>query len=202
MDATFCDELPFGFGWIAAEPRLLHRSSHALVDGGRVWLVDPVYVEGLDERIGALGQPVGVIQLVDRHARDSDALAAHYGVPIRKAAAAGVPGAPFEVLRVVNLPGWHEIGLWWAERRTLVVGDALGTASYFLGPGERLAVHPLLRLFPPRSFARFDPEHILCGHGVGVHGDSATQALRTALKTSRSGIPRWLLALARDGRDR
>lgn len=200
MDATFCDELSFGLGWIAAQPKLLRRSSHALADGGRVWLVEPVDVEGLDERIGALGQPAGVIQLLDRHGRDSEALARRYGVPVWKAPSAGVPGSPFDVLRVVDRPGWREAGLWWAERRTLVVADALGTASYFLGPGERLAVHPMLRLFPPRSLERLDPQHILCGHGAGVHGDGAGQALHTALTTSRRGIPRWLVALARRGR--
>ena len=197
MTARFCDELPFGFGWIADEPRLLQRASHALADDGRVWLVDPVDVAGLDERIGALGQPVGVVQLIDRHGRDAAALAERYGVPLSREPFAGVPGAPFEVLRLVDLPKWHEAALWWPESKTLVVADALGTASYFLGPGERLAVHPLLRLFPPRSLARFDPQHVLCGHGAGVHGAEAAPALHAALRTSRRGIPRWLIGLAR-----
>ena len=78
-------ELPFGFGWIADEPRLLERASHALVVDGRVWLVDPVDVDGLDERVRAAGEPTGVIQLLDRHARDGEALARRHGVELHRA---------------------------------------------------------------------------------------------------------------------
>lgn len=199
MDARFCDELPFGFGWIAAEPALMQRASHALVHAGRVWLVDPVDVEGLDQRIRTLGEPAGVIQLLDRHGRDAARLAERYDVTLHRVPFAGAPGSPFEVLRSVDLPRWREAALWWPDHRTLVVADALGTAAYFLGPGERLAVHPLLRLIPPRSLARLEPEHVLCGHGEGVHGSDATRALTYALQTSRRGIPRWLLGLAQRG---
>ena len=199
MESTLrvCDELPFGFGWIAAEPGYMQRASHALVDGGRVWLVDPVDVEGLDERIREAGEPAGVIQLLDRHGRDGAALAERYDVPLRRLPFSGVPDSPFDVRRSVDLPGWREAALWWPERRTLVVADVLGTASYFLGPGERLAVHPLLRLVPPRSLAGLEPEHVLCGHGEGVHGAEVAGALEEALSTSRRGIPRWLVGLAR-----
>jgi hypothetical protein len=193
-----CDELPFAFGWIAEQPHLLRRASHALADRGRVWLVDPVDAVGLDDRIRALGEPVGVVLLLDRHARDGIALAHRYGVPVHDAHSAGVPGSPFEVLRVVNLPGWREAALWWPEQRTLVVADALGTAPYFLGPGEQLAVHPVLRLLPPRRLGRLAPEHVLCGHGVGVHGADAAHALDEALRSSRRRIPRWLAGLARN----
>lgn len=198
MTGRFCDELPFGFGWIASQPGFMQRASHALADGGRVWLLDPVDVDGLDERVSRLGVPAGVIRLLDRHGRDGAALAGRHGVPLHAATSGSVPGSPFQVLRVVDVPGWREAALWWPERLTLVVADALGTASYFLGPGERLAVHPLLRLLPPRSLARLAPEHVLCGHGEGVH-DDATAALRHALGTSRRGIPRWLLSLLRPG---
>jgi len=199
MNARFCDELPFGFGWIAAEPAYMQRASHALVDNGRVWLVDPVDAAGLDERIRAFGRPAGVIQLLDRHGRDCAAFARRYGVDSHRVPLVGVPGSPFEVLRSVNLTRWREAALWWPEHRTLVVADALGTAAYYLGPGERLAVHPLLRLVPPRSFALLAPEHVLCGHGEGVHGRDAIRALDDALRASRRGIPRWLLGLARRG---
>ncbi len=132
----FCDELPFGFGWIADEPPRLERASHALVDDGRVWLVDPVDDPALEERIAASGRVVGVIQLLDRHGRDAAALAARYDVPVHLAPRAGVPDSPFQVLRAVDLPTWREAALWWPERSTLVVADALGTASYFLAPGR------------------------------------------------------------------
>ncbi len=195
--ARFCDELEFGFGWIAAKPGYMERASHALVDSGRVWLVDPVEVTGLDERIGAAGEPAGVILLLERHARDGAALAERFGVQLHRRPLDGVPGAPFSFRRSVHLPGWRETALWWADRRVLVVADALGTAGYFLGPGELLAVHPLLRLTPPRSLAGLGPEHVLCGHGDGVHGPEAARALVAALATSRTGAPRWLWGLAR-----
>ena len=197
MEGWFTDTLPFGFGWIAAAPKLLERASHALVTEGRVWLVDPVDVDGLDERVRAAGDPAGVIQLLDRHTRDGEALARRYGVELQRAPRARVPGAPFEVLRSVNLPLWREAALWWPDRRTLVVADALGTASYFLAPGERLGVHPLLRMIPPRSLGRLEPEHVLCGHGAGVHGADAGDLLREAIHSSRRRIPSWIGGLVR-----
>jgi hypothetical protein len=188
---------PYGFGWIAEEPRLLERASHALVADGQVWLVDPVDVEGLDERVRAAGRVVGVLKLLDRHGRDCAALAREYGVPLRFLPRAGTPGPPFEVAGSVNLPLWREAALWWPERRTLVVADALGTAPYFLAPGERLGVHPVLRLLPPRMLARLEPEHVLCGHGEGVHGPEAAEALREALRTARGRTPAWIGGLVR-----
>src|SRR5262245_50894999 len=190
-------EGPYGFGWIAEEPALLQRASHALVADGQVWLVDPVEVDGLEERVHAAGRVVGVLQLLDRHGRDCAALARAYGVPLRFVPRAGTPGPPFEASRSVRLPLWREAALWWPERRTLVVADALGTAPYFRAPGERLSVHPFLRLFPPRSLARLDPEHVLCGHGNGVHGTDAGEALREALRTARRRTPSWLAGLVR-----
>jgi hypothetical protein len=195
-------ELPFGFGWIATEPRLLERASHAVVDDGRVWLVDPVDVDGLEERVCAEGEPAGVLQLLDRHARDGALLARRYGVALHDMSEQGVLGVPFGVLRSVSLPFWKEAALWWPERRTLVVADALGTASYFLAPGETLGVHPLLRLLPPRSLGRLEPEHVLCGHGEGVHGPDAAAALHEALRSSRRRLPGWLAGLIRAGLSR
>jgi hypothetical protein len=196
MKAVFSDG-PYGFGWIAAEPRLLQRASHALVADGQVWLVDPVQVEGLEERVRAAGRVVGVLQLLDRHGRDCASLARTFGVPLRYVPRAGTPGPPFEVIRTVRIPLWREAALWWPERRTLVVADALGTAAYFRAPGELLGVHPVLRLIPPSSLARLEPEHVLCGHGRGVHGPEAADALHEALRTARRRTPSWLAGLVR-----
>lgn len=192
MQIRFCDETEFGFGWIAAEPASMRRASHALADGDRVWLLDAVDGEGLEDRIRSLGEPAGVIQLLDRHQRDGALLAERYGVPLHVTPFGGVPESPFEMLPVARLPLWREVALWWPERRVLAVGDALGTARYFRAPGERLGVHPLLRLLPPRSLATLDPEHVLCGHGEGVHGPEAATAVHVALATSRRRIPAWL----------
>ena len=191
MTVTFCDEAPWGFGWIAAEPRFMQRASHALLAGGGVWLIDPVDFPGLDERVRALGRPAGVIQLLDRHGRDSASVSARLGVPIWITPPAAVPGAPFEVITVKRSRVWRESALWWPEQRVLVVAEAVGTAGYFRAPGEALGVHPLLRLAPPRRLLGFEPEHVLVGHGAGVH-ESATGALHAAIRNSRRDALRVL----------
>jgi hypothetical protein len=198
MEARFCDELDgWCLGWIATEPRFMLRASHALVHEGRVWLVDPVDAEGVEARVLSLGEPAGVIQLVDRHARDCAALATRLGVPLHEIPYAGVPGAPFDALPVRRSRRWREAALWWPDRRTLVCTEAIGTAPYFLAPGERLGVHPFLRLTPPRALASLEPSHVLCGHGEGVHDPGAAAALREAIELSRRRTPRWLLGLLR-----
>lgn len=75
----------------------------------------------------------------------------------------------------------------------LVCPEAVGTAPLFRVKGERLGVHPALRLFPPRrQLAGFEPEHLLVGHGEGIHGVVAAPALREALAGARRRAPRWL----------
>ena len=197
MDVHFCDELEFGFGWIAGEPPVLERASHALSAAGKVWIFDPVEVDAAVERIQAFGEPAAVVQLLDRHSRDCAALASRLGVPHHEVPFDAVPDAPFEVIPVVRKPGWREITAWWPGEHVLVCGDALGTTSYFRSPGERLAVHPLLRLVPPRQLSDLAPRHVLVGHGEGVHGEEAEEALREALASSRRGIPRWLAGLVK-----
>ena len=201
MHVRLCDETGFGFGWIAVEPTYLERASHALRAGGRVWLVDPVAGEGLEERIRSLGEPAGVLQLLDRHERDCAAFAGRLDVPLHRLPFEGVPGSPFEIVRVRDRPGWREAALWWAEERVLVCADALGTARYYRTSGERLAVHPLLRPAPPRSLrdmARcLAPGHVLCGHGEGIHGDEAALAFSEAVSTARRRILRYLIGLPR-----
>ena len=190
---SIVDETETGFGWLIRER--YGRTSHALAHDGRVWLVDPVDIEGLDDRIAALGDPAGVIQLLDRHNRDCAVIAARLGVP-HHVVPESLPGTPFEVRRVVRLPRWHEVALWWPERRTLVCADALGTLSFFTAGGGAVAVHPFLRLVPPRALAGLDPEHVLVGHGRGIHDDAA-DAIREALHSARRGLPRWAAGVAK-----
>jgi hypothetical protein len=185
VEFRYCDETEFAFGWLLDE--FLRRTSHALVDGGRVWLVDPVAVPGIDERIREAGEPAGVIQLLDRHARDSAELARRLGVELHVVPKRRV--GPFETIDL----GRRESALWWPERRTLVAADALGTVGYFLAPGERLGVHPFRRLRPPRKLGEVVPEHVLVGHGEGIH-ERADDALREALGGARRRVPSLLAA--------
>ncbi|MBD0330468.1 MAG: hypothetical protein ICV64_10250 [Thermoleophilia bacterium] len=184
----FCDDLgAAGFGWEAQE--FLRRTSHALAHDGGVWLLDPVDAPQALARAERLGDVRAVVQLIDRHDRDCAALAARLAVPHLEVPFDGVPGSPFEVVRIADRPFWHEVALWWPERRVLVCGDALGTVGYFLAPGDRLGVHPLLRLTPPRVLATLEPEHVLVGHGAGVHGPDAAAAVERAVATARRRIP-------------
>ncbi len=179
------DEFESGFGWGLRETRA--RTSHALVVDGGVWLIDPLDVPGLDERVRAAGEPRGVVQLLDRHQRDCAALAARYGVP--HIGPRDDADTPFSLARVVSTPVWRERALWWEPGRVLAVADALGTRPYFVAPGDELGVHPFLRLTPPKKLGALEPLHILVGHGKGVHGPGAPAALRHALATSRRGLP-------------
>jgi hypothetical protein len=156
---------------------------------GRVYVVDPVDAEGIDERLRALGEPAAVLVLLDRHRRDADAFAERLAVPVHETPFAGVPETPFEVRPVVRRRVWREVVLWWPERRVLVTADALGTVGYMTVGDEPLGVHPFLRLTPPRTaVAGLEPEHVLVGHGEGVHGPAAARALAAALAGSRRQI--------------
>jgi hypothetical protein len=189
----FCDRFGDGFGWFVDE--FMQRCSHALVEDGRVWVIDPVDGDGVEERIRASGAPAGVLQLLDRHNRDCAALAARLGVRHHVVPQGSL--GPFAFIAVRSTQSWNEVALWWPDRRVLVCADVLGTARYYRAGDERLSVHPLLRARPPRrELGALQPNVILCGHGEGVLEDADT-ALREALSTSRRRIPGQLASAVR-----
>jgi len=188
----FVDALEGGVGWI--ESKSLSRTSHALAVDGRVWLTDPIAGDGVEERVRALGEPAGVIQLLDRHGRDCAALATRLGVP-HHVVPASVPEAPFRFLSVRRGRWWKEVALWWPEQRILVCADALGTVPFFRAGGEPAGLHPFLRLRPPRALEGLGVEHLLVGHGEGIHGAAAGAAVDDALRTGRRRLPRLLAGL-------
>lgn len=190
------DELEFAVGWIAPDPKFMQRTSHAIACDGRVWLTDPVDDPEALERVHALGEPAGVLQLLDRHGRDCAVLAGRLGVPHHVVPELVPAGAPFRVLPVLERKRWHEVALWFTEQRTLVCADALGTVPYYRARGERLAVSPLLRLTPPRALLSVEPDHVLVGHGEGVH-EAATAAVHEAIASAGRRIPSWLWSAAR-----
>ena len=150
----------------------MERASHALAAGGGVWLVDPVDFPGLDERVCPLGAPRAVLQLLDWHARDCAAIAARLGVPhlVMPADGAGVavrglpdPGRP--ALEGDRRSGGRSGGRSSSPRRS---APRATTAR----PGRRLGVHPCFALFrPPTVLLGYEPEHLLVGHGAGLHDD-------------------------------
>jgi hypothetical protein len=194
LSIRFVDELEDGFGW--TETERLHRTSHALAVDGRVWLTDPIDGDGVEERVRALGEPAGVIQLIDRHNRDSATLAARLGVALHLVPSS-LPETPFRFLPVLRGRWWKEVALWWPERRILVCGDALGTLPFFRAGPEPVGLHPFLRLRPPRALRGLGAEHLLVGHGEGIHGDAAGRAVDEALRTGRRRFARWLAGIPR-----
>lgn len=181
-----------GLTWVTDDA--IQKGSHALVDDGRVWLVDPVDDEAALAQVAALGTPQAVVQLLDRHGRDCAAIAQRLGVP-HLGVGDEPTDAPFVAHPVIGRSRWRERALWWAANRTLVVAEAVGTAPAFAVGRGPLGVHPLLRLTPPAALRPFAPEHLLVGHGAPVHGPETPAHLAEALDRSRRDLPRLVLAL-------
>lgn len=168
--------------WGVDDQGLLACRSHALRDDdGRVWIIDPVEMVGLDDAIRAMGEPAGVIVLLDRHLRAAPAVASRLGVPLyfpegtqRQRLpedvvryADQIDGCPFE-FPLVRQSGraWIERALWWPAQRLLVIAEAVGTVDYFRAhAGDVCGLHPMMHARPPRGLMGFDPELVLVGHG-------------------------------------
>jgi hypothetical protein len=192
MPRSTIHEHALGLSWVIEEP--MARASHALVDSGRVWLIDPVDDGPAIARATALGTPVGVLQLLDRHGRDGAAVADRLGVDLH-VVPHQLPDTPFEIIELVNKRLWREVGLWWPARNALVVPESVGTSRMFTADHGTVGVHIGLRLLPPRTLAGYAPEHLLVGHGPPLHGDDTGVALRAALDHSRRDLPRALVKL-------
>jgi hypothetical protein len=194
MEVKDFDERSFGLSWVLREPML--RTSHALAVDGRVWLFEPTAAHEALARVAQLGEPAAVVQLLDRHNRDCATVAAQLGVPHLKLPAR-IQDSPFEVFPTVDLPRWRERALWWPEHEVLLVPEAIGTGPYFRAADEAAGIHPMLRPWPPGALRGRTPQHLLVGHGSGVHGEAATTAPDTALDRSRRDIPRLLVKIPR-----
>lgn len=205
------DRFDGGVGWIAYPGETMERASHALAvpneetETNDVWVIDPVDAPGLDDLLAEFGSVAGVVVCLDRHKRDSAAVARRHDVPVYvpdwMTGVADELDAPverfgprladtgFEAFRIrdSSVPPWQEVGLFDGE--TLVVPESLGSASYFRGSRERLGVHPMLRLTPPHeALSGLNPDRVLVGHGVGVFDDAAI-AVEDALSSSRRNAP-------------
>jgi len=193
-----------GASWIAYPDETMQRASHVLATDAGAIVVDPVDADGIDDLFAEFGEVVGVIVLLDRHKRDSAAIANRHDVPVyvpeplsdieseldapTERVRREIPGTNYGIHNVRVNPFWKEVALYGDGDDTLVVPESVGTAEYFLASGERLGVHPMLRLLPPSKLKRLDPERILVGHGHGVMAD-ASGALADALSGSRGRTP-------------
>lgn len=198
------DRHDHGVGWLAYPGEEMERASHAVVHDGEVWVLDPVDAPGVDDLLAELdGEVAGVVVGLDRHKRDSAALARRHDVPVYVAdwmtGVAPELDAPVErfgeeltdgvrAIRVrdSSLPPWQEVALSFESSRTLYVAEALGNTEYMVTNDEQLGVHPMLRLVPPRSaLSGLRPEHVVVGHGPGVH-ERASEVTEEALSVARS----------------
>ena len=203
-DLTEIDRFEGGVGWLAYPGETMKRSSHAVESNGQLWVIDPVDAEGVDDLL-AENEVGGIVVLLDRHTRDSAAVARRHDVPVYVPDwMSGVESdidAPvvrfsdgvgeFALEKVVDNPFWQEAALFDGE--TLVVPEALGTVSYFCAPGERLGVHPMLRAVQPTALADYDADRLLVGHGEGLFED-----VRPAIEDAVGGSRRRMVPLYLD----
>jgi hypothetical protein len=192
-----------GFSWMPDPRELMKRACHAVRLGpdGDVWIIDPVDVPGLDERIAALAgggeKTAGVLQLLDRHERDCEVIAERHGAPLHRLPFDGIEETKLEMVSVVRNPFWKEVAIWSEIDRTLIVAESVGTAPYFRAGDERLGIHPMMRLRPPHDLEPYEPEHPLTGHGTGLHGPGTAEALAEAIAAARRRIPRAVASMIR-----
>ena len=205
------DRWEHGAGWIAYPDEEMQRASHVIaepVEDGedRLYVVDPVDVPELDEWLAEMGEVAGVLVLLDRHKRDAAAVANRHDVAVHipswMSGVASKLDAPverlgdsvagFEVRRLVDNPFWQEAALYHPEEKVLFTPESLGTVEYFCAPGERVGVHPALRLFPPKQLRKLDVERLTVGHGEGV-ADDVNEAIRSAVSGSRARAPKLYL---------
>lgn len=203
-ELTVTDRFEGGIGWIAHPDETMQRAAHAVESDGKLWIIDPVDVAGVDDLFDEYADPAGVVVLLDRHKRDSAAIANRHDVPVY------VPGwmngvtedidapierfekrlAGFEVIRLIDNPLWQEAAL--SDGDTLVVPEALGTVEYFCAPEETLGVHPMLRPFPPKQLRQYAPDRLLVGHGGGISTNVGTEIRQAIDGARRTAVPMYL----------
>lgn len=202
-----------GCSWIAHPEEQMQRTSHALVVDDDVWVIDPVDGDGVDDLLAELGSVAGVVVGLDRHTRDAETVARRHDVsvwlpdwfdgvaedidaPVERFGAE-LADTGIRTQTVTRSRFWQEVALYEPESATLVVPESLGTAPYFLTGPERLGVHPMRRLTPPRNrLYGFEPDRVLVGHGAGVETDAGI-ALRAALEEGRRRAPKLYASIVR-----
>ena len=202
-----------GVGWFAHPDEAMQRASHAFAVDDEVWVVDPVDAAGLDDILAEFGTIAGVVVLLDRHKRDAGQVARRHDVSVHvphwMTGVAGEFDAPVERIRtelgdtgygvhpIIDNRLWQEAALYGESTGQLIVPEALGTAAFFRRPGQRLGVHPALRLFPPKRLARFAPRRLDVGHGAGIDTD-VSETIEQAIDRSRRTAPGLYAGIVRE----
>lgn len=212
-DGSWVTRWDDGFSWIADPDEDIGRASHALEIGGDLHLIEPVDAPDLDDHLSTVGDPQGVIVVMDRHTRDAEAIADRWDVPIfapeafdRIAANLSVPPEPLEPLLegsswrsipLVDNRFWQELALWSSKRRTLLVQEVLGTLSYFCVGDEPIGMHQVSRIRPPRrALEAVRPRRLLVGHGKPI-ASVDLEAYRRTLRLGRRRLPRAMIGAVR-----
>lgn len=213
MHLAVIDSTADSVSWKREPSGLMACVSHAVRDDdGKVWVFDPVDGVELDELVTNLGEVAGVIVLLDRHVRNAPEIAARLGVPLyfpvgkqRQKLPSGtirydthIEGCPFEFIVVRQHDrSWLERAAVLPSRGLLIIAEAVGTVDYYKGGGDlTLAMHPVMRAFPPRVLQGLEPRRLLVGHGMPVEGNPA-EALEEAFADARRGIPRMAANMPR-----
>ena len=180
--------------WIADPDERMQRASVALVvEGGCLRLRSRWMPTASMTLLAGIGQVLGVCRCSIATAATPLSLAARHGAPRLTPSELGRSTAypEIETREVYRARRWHETAVWLTDRRLLIVPESVGTVPFFLAhPGDRLGIHPLARVKPPRAaLAGLDPDTIAVGHGAPVIGAAAADLAR-ALRSARARISR------------
>ena len=194
---------PGGIGWIGNPDEVMERASHAINGEKGYWLVDPVNAGEVADLIP--DQIAGVVVCFDHHRRDAAMIATQHDVSVHLpdeldnlASSIDAPTGPIDPFRqdtgwtthvIRDWYGWREVALRAPGGDTVRIPESLGTAKYFRAPGERLGVHPMARLMPPRDpLSTIAADRVLVGHGEGVMSDG-TAHIDEAIGHARRRLP-------------
>ena len=207
-EAAIIGEWEDGFGWFAHPTEEGKRASYAFAFDDGVWIVDPIYADGVEDRIADLGTVVGIAVCSSWHARDADLFAERYDVPIfipeamsRIANQVEAPirryendldDAGVEVFHRHPFPRADEAILFHERTGTLYIPDSFGTTPGHTVGDERIGLDAFMRLSPPTDLLCVEPDRICCGHGGAIFED-ASSALEDAIKGGRRRFPRAIV---------
>lgn len=192
--------------WLAHPDERGQRASHAIVGADGVWVVDPIDVPGLDDRLAELGEVAGVLVCSRMHARDAGTIARRHDVTVHVPTgfdrvpervdapftwAARLPDDEIRLERLGVVSGWDEATLTFDD--ALYVPELFGTAPMHTVGEERVGVYLFARpLLSRLSMPQTDPERLFFGHGRAITED-ATSALDDALHGGRRRFPKALV---------
>lgn len=176
MATKLIEPFEHGVSWVQDE--WMERASHALIAGGKAWLIDATDEPEAIEQVTQRAEIAGVIQLLDRHPRANAHLAEHYGVRHYRAYRGEFPeDSPFQFEPVLKSRRWKETAIWWPDTGTLVIAEIVGASQYMaLAKGAHAGVHPFVRGLTKIKVGDHLPvEHLLMGHGAPVHENAAVE---------------------------